>query len=303
MSDNTENTENVEKTVYFPEQDNFKFLLIKNKDISNIRFDDPEYKKIICSLDCYEQVESTSSEFFNILVEKLELKNYESFGLNTQVIGNTPEYLYEMIHIDLPLDKMPTEIYNGVGNLLKMDQMHIFGNVVMIKTLISENSEELKMVNCSLTDLHDLLEQRVRHYGVSVDDDGEINEFDWYYEDPKKYIEEFMMNDHKFVEKAFLLHNLQIYYTPGSKDDFEELIGEKYDQLIILTKLTDYFYGNFKLKEFNDIKELLKTDCPLECPEEWKTPDEELKKKLENEKRTYTFNKYKALYRAKKEYL
>lgn len=293
----------VEKSVYFPEQENFKFLLIKNKDISNIRHDDPEYKKIICNLDCYKEVETSSNDFFNVLVDNLELTKFTTFGLNTQVIGSTSEYIYEMIHIDLPLDEKPVEIYNGVGNLLKMEQNHIFGNVVMIKTLVNEESDNVKMINCDKSDLHNLLDQRVHHYGISVDDDGEVNQFDWYYEEPKDYIEQFMMNDHKFVEKAFLMHNLQIYYTPGNKDDFEKLIGEKYDQLIILTKLTDYFYGDFKLKEFNDIKLLLKSECPLECPEEWKNPNEELKEKLALEKRNFIFNKYKALYRAKKEYL
>jgi hypothetical protein len=282
-------------------------LVIKSKDISGIRHDNPEYKKIICSLDIYEEIETTSDEFFDKMAEKLELKKFQDrnqpFGMNTQLIGSTKEYLYEMIHIDLNPKDTPVEIYNGVGNLLKMDLQHIFGNVIMLKTAVKVNNDITKIVDCNRKDLHDLLDSRINHLGVSVDDDGELNEFNWYYEDPSKFINEFMTQDHIHVERAFLKHNLQIYYTPGKKDNMKRLIDDTYDQMIIMTKLTDYFYGNFTLDEYNDIISLLASDCPLEIPEKW---EEENKKKIEElkeQRRNFVFTKYKALWRAKQEYL
>lgn len=307
MSDKQNNSDKIEPDVFFPEQESFKFLLIKTKDISMIRYDDPEYKKIICNLDIYEEVETTSNDFFDVMIDKLGVEMLKSrnkpFGLNTQLVGSTPTHMIELIHIDLMPKDTPVEIYNGVANMLKMDKQHIFGNSILIKTEVPLDSDFVKMVDCSRTDLHDLMDNRVRHIGVSVDDDNETTEINWYYEDPSKLIEEFMTQEHKFIERGFLKHNLQIYYTPGKKDDLERLIDAKYDQIIILTKLTDYFYGNFTLKEFNDIKILLENGCPLNIPDEW---EDEIKLKTEEMKgkrRNYVFNKYKALWKGKKEYL
>lgn len=293
--------------VHFPDQSNFKFLLIKNKDISNIRFDNPEYKKIICNLDIYQEIETSSNDFFENINKYLNLDYFRErnkpFGLNTQVIWSNDKFIYELIQIDLRPDDLPVEIYNGVANILKNDQQHLFGNALMIKTHIPLDKDYVEMTNCTLNDLHDLLENRIRHIGVKIDDDNETEEFNWYYEDPSKFIYEFMTQDHKFVEKAFLMHNLQIYYTPGNKDNMEKLINDKYDQMIILTKKTDEFYENFTLNEFKDILDLLNSECPLECPEEWKIPNKELKEKLDLEKRKFIFNKYKCLYKAKNIYL
>ena len=47
----------------------------------------------------------------------------------------------------------------------------------------------------------------------------------------------------------------------------------------------------------------MNSECPLECPEEWKKPSEELQETLRSERRKFIFNKYKALYQAEKEYL
>ena len=225
------------------------------------------------------------------------------FSLHTQHIGTTSTHIYELIHIDLMPDDLPVEIYNGVANLLKSDTQHLFGNTIMIKTHVPVDEINVKMVDCTKNDLYELLDNRTRHIGVRIDDDNETDEFNWYYEDPSKFIEEFMIEKPIFIEKGFLLHNLQIYYTPGKKLDMEKIIGEGYNQLIILTKITDDYYGNFTLNEFNDIKKLLKTDCPLECPEDWRKPSKELEEKLNQEKRKFIFNKYRALWKAKTEYI
>ncbi|ADO67394.1 hypothetical protein crov360 [Cafeteria roenbergensis virus] len=302
MSDNNLPTE-----IYLPSQKEFKFLLIKPADISNIRYDDPEYKHFICNLNIYEEITTTSSDFLDnmgkaLKVHEMKLRN-KPFSLHTQYLGTTCAYLYELIHFDLMPDDLPVEIYNGVGNLLKNDYQHLFGNAIMIKTSVPIEEDDVELIDCTRTDLYNLLENRVKHIGVKIDDDNEIGEFDFYNEGPSKFIEEFMINDHKFIEKGFLLHNLQIYYTPGKKMDLIKLIGEGYDQLLIMTKLTDHFYGNFMMTEFNDIKNLLGTECPLECPEEWKTPSAQVETKLKENNRRFIFNKYRALWKAKQIYL
>lgn len=293
--------------VYFPEQENFKCLLIKSHDISNIRFDNPEYKKILCTLDIYEDFEVSHDNFFKKIGEKLNLKDFVkkkmNFSLNTQLVDTTYNYLYEIIHIDLSLNNLPVEIYNGVGNLLKNDKQHIFGNVVLIKTEVKDTNEITRIVDCDRNELHNLLERRIRHYGVMVDDDNEVIEFDWYYEDPKKIIDEFMTDEYKFIECSFLKHNLQIYYTPGNNDNFERLINDKYNQMIILTKKTNEFYSDFTLKEFKDILALLKTDCPLDITDDL---NDYIQQKVDEYKkvgRKFIFTKHRALIKAKNDYL
>ena len=304
MTDN----QTLKDDVYFPKQEDFEFLLIKPYDTSKFRHDDPDYKHFICNLDIYKTIKTSSDKFFNDISNAMDLKFMEKrnkpYALNTQIVWETYDHIYELIEITLMPDDLPVEIYNGVSNILKTDYQHVFGNSVMIKTKIDADSDEMKMVNCGVKDLDELLENRVRHRGVRVDDDYDTDEITWYYNDPSKMIDDFMTKEFIFVEKIFLLHNLQIYYTKGDKMDFEKIIGCGYDQLIILTKITDEFYGNFTIKEFNQMKKLLEPSCkcPIVCPDEWKEPSEELKKQLDETKQKYIFNKYRALSKAIKLY-
>ena len=278
-------------------QEDFEFLLIKHKDISKIRFDDPDFPSLVYNLDIYETVKTSSNDFLENVALHLKIDKIKNpRALHTQTIWNNGKYIYELIHIVLTPGDLPVEYWNGLGNVIKTDSDLIFGNVIMLKTELLDESDNVKIVNCNKNDLYELLENRVRHKGVKVDDDGEIEEFSWYH-DPKKFIKEFMVNDEHFKEVGFLKHNLQIYYTKGNKDDLEKLIDDKYDQLIVLTKITDEHYGNITLEELKTIFKLLKTECPLICPDEW------LKSNELDESKKFIFNKYRALKRAEKEYL
>lgn len=282
-------------TIIFPEQESFEIIVVKPYDITPIKYDDPNYKEILCNLKIYETKKCNSSNFFDDLVDLLEIEKFKKVSLNTQLIYTDESYHYEMIHIDLMPDDLPVEIYNGIANLLKTDYQHIFGNCVLMKTLVPKDSDIVKVVNFSLNDLNYILGNMVNHIGVKIDDDGEIEEFSWYYE-PDKVKEDFFIEEPIFKELAFLGHNLQIYYTKGNRNDMSRLIEDNYCQMMILTKLEDNKYGNIKLWEVNDIISLLNSECPIDTPEEWK-------KINENENKKNFFNKYKALYRAKKEFL
>jgi len=293
----------IESDVYLAKQENFKCLLVRRNDISNLRPDDPDYRNMICGLDIYESVECNSENFFDIMADKMELRSLNrNFSLNTQEIWVDENYIYEMIHMDLDLKDLPVEIYNGVANVLKRDYQHIFGNILLLKTYIPPNDDINKIVDFTKSDLNVLLENRVKHIGVKIDDDGEMEEFTWYYE-PDKIINDFFSAEEKKIECMFLNHNLVIYYTKGEKSGLEKLIDDKYNEVIIMTKVSEEHYGNVRLWEIKLILELLKTECPLETPEEWIKPNDELKEKLDMERRTFRFNKFKALEIGRVKYL
>jgi hypothetical protein len=159
--------------IYFPNQDNFNFLLIKPKDISQIRFDNPEYKKIICNLDIYQEINTSADDFFENLNKFLELDYFrnknQAFSLHTELVWTTSEHIYELIYIVLPPAYNPLSLYNGVANIVKKDHQHIFGNVVIIKTQVPHDTISVNMVDCSVNDLHNLLENRVRHIGIKIE--------------------------------------------------------------------------------------------------------------------------------------
>jgi len=273
-----------------PQDNSINTLLIKPADISNFDYRNPDYKELLLNLDIYEKVEIKADSFGNNLYEYLDMKDYSNVTINTQAIYQDNTYLYELIHLDLPLKHLPVEIYNGMANMLKNDIYHIFGKAMLVKT-----TADLTMVNCDKKDLEKLLLARVKHKGVTIDLDGEIEEIEFWYE-PKQKLEEFFSEGKTFTEDVFLLYNLQIYYTKGDNPIIEDIIGEKVEQLMILTKNTDTIYGDFTLGEFNNIINLLKKGCSKITKEEWK---EEKKDKYN---RNTIINKYTVLKKALIEY-
>lgn len=278
-----------------PQEESFLGLLIKPHDISKYDFRSPDYKGILMNLDIYESVKLSPENLGNELYEKLEMFDYSQVTVNSLGIWETEKYLYEMVHLDLPLNYHPVEIYNGMGNLLKTEHTHIFGNLILVKSEINIYDENIKMIDCTKEDLEMLLTSRVRHYGVRMDLDNEIEEFEFWY-DPDKVLKEFFPDGKSFVEDIFLKHNLQIYYTKGNNPILEKIIGCKIEQFLILTKITDHFYGDIRLNEVNKILKLLKTECPKEVPSEW------LEEKKDKHNRNIIINKYRILEKAIKNY-
>jgi len=274
-----------------PQEQSFTGLLINPHDISTLNFKSPDYREILLNLDIYQEITLTPQNLAEELYSGLNLNDFSKVSINSMTLWETPEYLYEMIHLDLPLDYLPEKIYNGMANLLKNEINHIFGKVILVKTKLSLDNDNYQMVNCTKKDLEDILINRVRHYGVKVDLDGEIEQFEFWY-DPKETINNFFPDGHSFIEDTFLQHNLQIYYTKGTNKIMENLIHTKTEQIMILTKITNDFYGNFTLDEFNKIVKLLKNNYPKETPAEW------LEEKKDEYNRKIIFNKYHVLNKA-----
>lgn len=278
-----------------PQMKSIKTLLIKPKDISGFDYKNPDYRQLLLNLDIYKEQEIQPESFGNQLYQILEMKDFSQVSVNTQAIYSDKNYMYELVHLDLPIKYHPMNIYNGMANLLKNDLFHIFGNALLMKTRLNPNDNSTIMVDCTKKDLDTILLSRVKHRGVTVDLDGEIEEIEYWY-DPKTKIEEFIPEGKNFQEDMFLLHNLQIHFTRGDNPIFEKILGEKIEQMIILTKITDNLYGDFTLEEFNKILKLLEKDCPKLCKEEWK------KEEKDEYNRNIVINKYRVLEKALKEY-
>jgi len=276
-----------------PQEQSIKGLLVKPYDISNFDYRNPDYLNMLLNLDIYEEIKLSPESFGNELYQYLDMKDFSQVTINTQGIYQDKEHLYELIHLDLPIKYHPVEIYNGMANMLRNDMFHIFGKAVLVKT--ETKNDRLKMVDCNKEDLKNILLSRVKHKGVTVDLDGEIQEIEFWY-DPKQKIEEFIPESKKFQEDMFLLHNLQIYYTEGTNPIIEGILGKKIEQMVILTKITDNFYGDFTLEEFNKIVKLLKKGCPKMVKEEWK------EEKKDEHNRNIVINKYNVLDKALREY-
>jgi hypothetical protein len=278
-----------------PQEETFKALLINPYDISKFNFKSPDYREILLNLDIYQEITLSPKTLAEDLYTLLNLSDFSQVSINSMALWETKDYLYEMIHLDLPLQYLPTEIYNGMANLLRNEMFHLFGKVILVKTQINCHDDSFKMVDFVKKDLEDLLINRVKHYGVKLDLDGELEQFEFWY-DPKDELNKFFTDGKSFTEVSFLNHNLQIYYTKGSNKVLEKLIDTKIEQVLILTKITDEFYSNFTLEEYQKIIKLLKSECPLETPTEW------LEEKKDTYNRRILINKYRVLEKALKEY-
>ena len=151
----------------------------------------------------------------------------------------------------------------------------------------------MNLCNMTKEDLKRLLYKRAYNTIVIGDsfenkyiEDNVIGELETY---AKKYFEE---EPYKKIELAFLMHNINIWYTCGLTENkiCGNLINDKYiDKCIWFTMKTDTYRGNLTLEE---VKKIINLSLKLN---NYQTPSEFTEEKNDSLGRKIIYNKYKVL--------
>lgn len=275
----------------------FDCLIIKQGMIKNISWQDPNYINKVIDLDYIESITLTSETFLDLLAKNLDVNKFEvsNMSAKTEIVGEEPYYVYELSYIDLENEKKyhTDENINEIANLISINGDKVYSNAILFRNHIPSLSNSMNLCNMTREDLKRLLYKRAYNtivIGDSFEDklmeDAVIGDLDIY---AKKYFEG---EEYKKVELAFLMHNINIWYTIGITENkiCGNLVNEKcIDKCIWFTMKTDTYRCNLSLDE---VKKIINLSQKLS---NYQTPSQFTEEKNDDLGRKIIYNKYKVL--------
>ena len=284
-------------------KDSFDILLVKSGQISHIPWESSKYLDILFNLSIYQPIKTNPDKFLIHLAEYLETDKKQHSDVTTSVIYETPSYLYEMMYVNYAEYEVPDNEENEFGSLINTRGGKVYGNLLITKTKMDENSNSMKFVNMEMNNLYQIFQSRAEHKGV-IYEDGELKEYLWKGDKStfKDVLDEVFDGEKpKHIELSFLLHNINIYYRSLNKKKYNKnVLGKLVDipiyQCFVMTYLTNDLFGNISLKEVEDI-------IYLSNKLEGYKPDKDLlKDEFDNFNRKIIKNKYRILNRTMQKY-
>jgi len=280
-----------ENKLKFENKDEFQFILIKPCSINNLDFYSNTYTDDIIKLDVYENVKSNSDNFIDLITDKLLISKHnveKSVQVETQVISEIPNYIYELLYIQNLKDG--DDALNEIATLLNTNDEKVYGNAILMKTYIPSLSNSIIVVDCLLENIKSILDSRINTNVVIYDCEWS----DKIIKGPlENFAEEFFDGKYFKLEIPFLMHNINIWYElcDGCSTSLCGSILEKpIYKCFWFTMITDVYRGNLYLSEVTKIIKLSnKLEFPFNAKKEW------LEDEIDEYGRKVIKNKYKIL--------
>ena len=265
-------------------------VLIKPTNIDKFNWKDGNYLNYIFNLSIFDNKKIKLDNFANDLGLIFEADKKEHVDLETSIIGESENIMYEIMWDQNIEEKL--ENLNGIGKLLHLDNKHIYGNVLFLKTSLPCDNYSNFLINSKKNDIYDFLSQRANHIGVFYDND-EWKEEKWM-GNIKDFLHE-LFDEDKYcnIEIEFLHHNLDIYYvkTDGNHGfNLTNLVDCKIDRCFITSKKTKDNWDNISLNQVNKIIDIAKKT------KNFKIDLDNLKEERDELNRLIIKNKYRILY-------
>lgn len=274
--------------------DDIEFLVINPGSIEDLDYNDPGYINGIFNRINIQSIKCNPNDFLIKMGEYLENDKYgdDYSQVKKVIVHDEPNYIYEIFFLDISdINKLKPEMFNGLGTLLNIEENHIFGNCILLKTHVPvDNFKKLDLVEVSKKDINNILNSRV-NTNVIIYEDGEFRE-EKFAGDIHVHAKR-IFNDQFYHEKEipFLLHNLNIFYTFDSygNEFMPNLVKGKIELAIFFTMNTEKLRGNISRDELDKIIYLSKK------LETFTVDNELVKDEKDDFNRTIIKNKYRIL--------
>jgi len=281
--------------VIMENNDTFEVLVIKPGTIKHISWMDPEYSKKLMELKLFDSIKTNPDNFLQVIATNLDVNKYKIKDLHvkTEIIGEEPYYLYEMLYVDLEKETDYHNEYNlnELASLININGEQIYSNAIIFRNYIPSLTDSMTLCNVTKKDIERLLHDRVHTKIVTCDENkwvednivGDLNNFAQIFFDDEKYHQ---------IEISFLMHNINIWYTTsldGNHSLCGNLIDEYINKCIWFTMKSDDYRGNLTLDE---VQKIIYLSTVLK---DYVTPDKFLEEKNDTIGRKIIYNKYKVL--------
>lgn len=278
------------------ENDNlYKVLVIKESSIEHLNWKDPNYSKQIIDLDVFDTILINKDNFSELVSKSFNINKYadvKNLTVKNEVIYEEPNYIYELLYVDLLTSPQHHTTINAVGGLLNINSEPVYSNALLFKNYIPNDSNSMSLCDVEKIDILHILNNRKENKIVVWEDewreDSIIGDIEYY---AKGF---FGDQSYEKIEFGFLLHNINVWYCI----DQTKLIGQQIGGNILKGHIEKCFWftmksteyrGNLSLDEVNKIIYLSKilTD--------YKTPNEYIEDSNDDLGRKIIYTKYKVL--------
>lgn len=284
----------------FENTDNFDLMVINPSNIESFDYNQPGYITRLINEGFTTPVNTNSKNFFEKIAESLRIKDFHENDRNviTHILYDKPEYFYEIMFLDVVEESNKnSKNENQFASLINTYGEKIYGNMIILKTYIS--NEDKSMLHKSMTkdDLFEILDTRVNSK-VVIYQDGEFRE-DIVKGDMDVFCKNLFEEDY-FSKKeiSFLMHNLNMCYLKSDygQKDYPKLVSEKTEIIVFFSMNTELIRGNITLDEVKKITELSNLMDTFIPKTDWMSEEKD------DYGRRIIKNKYRVLEYAWKEY-
>ena len=293
------NSENINKyQIKIDIEEAFECLIISQGSISSLSWRDPDYSYKLMELGLISSHTVNTNNFEETLATQLQVNNFNvpNLSVHTEIIGEEPNYLYEMLYIDLEKHpKYHTDVgLNEIASLFNINGEKVYSNAIVFKSELLSLTDTMKLCTLTKNDLARVLYERAHTKIITynLDDNKwcELNVIDLDVFAKQFFEEEYYQK----LEIAFLMHNINVWYIVDSNKKNQnkicgKIINNPIEKCIWFTMKSDTYRGNLSLKEVEKIIYL------SNILESFKTPTHLLEERFNESGSKIINNKYKVL--------
>jgi hypothetical protein len=266
----------------FENKDDFSLYLIKPNIIKHREWHTANYLDELINDSFCSIVNSTPQTFGQDLGKYLQVDKYEMVDVKVVTFLEEPNYIYEIIYIDLfPVYQTEDNLNEFALMLQNSDHKTIYGNALIMKTHISLNSNSMLIEKITSNDIKYILETRVNTKAILYDNGDYIEQV--IIGSMEEYAQQFFEEEDRFriekLEIPFLKYNINIWFTKFEYGE-EGVCGNilkniRINKCIVFTLINDNYRGNLSMDEFNKIKFLSTKLEHYGVPEEFTTDEKD----------------------------
>ncbi len=275
----------------------FTLLVIEPNEIKDRDWSHPDYLSNLVNDKFCKYIQVHPNDYIQFIGTQLKVDTYKEPYIKVELIFEEKDYVTEMMYVELKKDEEEKFQLNEFANLLNINQDKIFGTVIINRTFISSENNDMHLDDITPEKLQYSLYKRANTTVILYDSDNENfkeedvfgpmdNYADNYFGEKKYNI--------KKLEVLFLKHVLNIWYTEDNYG-INNIVGNlipsniKIDKMIIFSMWTEDYRDSIYLNEFNKIISLSKK------LKDYIVPEELNKDETDSLGRNIIKNKYKIL--------
>lgn len=288
-------------TLPFENTQNFDILVVTPSNIESYDYNQPGYINKLVNENFYHTESCNKDNFFEKVAINLKIKDFDAADRNvvSHVVYDKPGFVFEIMFLDVITEHHKnTKNENQFANLINFYGEKVYGNMIIIKSNISTQNNNMFLDSVTKEDLFEMLDTRV-NTKVVIYQDGEFRE-DVVRGDMDVFCKALFEEEYfQSKETAFLKHNLNINYITSDYGDsiFPKIIPSKIEAAVIFTMNHENSRGCITLNEIKKIIELSNNLENFNPKEEWTREEKDSfgRKVIKNKYRIleYAWNDYK----------
>jgi hypothetical protein len=286
-----------ENKVKMTNTEEFTLLVIEPNEIKDRDWSHINYLSDLANEKFCHYLNVHPDKYIEFIGKHLMIDKYFEPYVKVQLIFEEKDYITEMMYVEVPEGKEDGHVLNEFANLLNINQDKIYGNIIINRSYVSSNNNDMHIDNITSDKLHNSLYKRANTTVILYDSDNEVYKEEDVFGPIDIYAETFF-NEKKYnikkIDFAFLKHNISVWYTEdayGNENVCGKLIPSeiKIDKMIVFSMWTEDYRDSLYLDEFNKIISLSNK------LEEYNVPEEYNKEEKDILGRDIIKNKYKIL--------